>query len=565
MARKARKRATKKEDLTAWQRWCAQRPGRVIPGYDADATAGEGDWFDADAADAALEFIALTCVFISGRGAGKPVVLEAWQDVIVGALWGWKRADGTRRYREAFIEVPRKNGKSTLIGCVIILGMVMDGEPGAELYSAAGDADQAALVYNVVAGMVENSELLADEVVVHRGGHRAYIRGDRTTFYRSISAEGKTKHGFNAYIAVLDELHTQPDRELFDVLKTSMMAREQPLFISITTADLIRPSICNEREELALNVARGLVKMRELLPVLYRLEPGEDWKDPANWKKANPNLGISISEEDFRERFNEALETPSFENAFKRLHLNMRTSADKRWLSMDDWAKCGGPIRKKDLEGLVCYGAVDLATRNDLAAMALAFGKVENSELVGNVYLKCFFWAPSENAHLRERRDGVPYLTWARQGFIHLTEGNVIDFDFITKRVLEEASRYGLKEVAYDPYGATYWATSLYNRHGIPMVEFRQGTLSMNEPCKLLESLVVSGQLRHGDNPVLSWMAGNAAVYADANGNIKIDKKKSADKIDGMVAAAMAIGRLVYGVAQPVRRSYLESERLMVL
>ncbi len=564
MARKARKRATKK-DLTAWQRWCAQRPGRVSPGYDADATAGEGDWFDADAADAALEFITLTCVFIDGVTAGQAVVLEGWQDVIVGALWGWKRADGTRRFREAFIEVPRKNGKSTLIGCLVILGMCMDGEPGAQIYSAAADADQATIVYNVVAGMVDANDLLTDMVVVHRGARRAFLRGDRTTYYRSISAKVGTKHGLNAYIAIMDELHAQVNRDLFDVLKTSMMARREPLFISITTADMVRPSICNEREKLALDVAAGRIKMRELLPVLYRLEPGEDWKDPENWKKANPNLGVSITMEAFREKFQEAMTTPSFENAFKRLHLNMRTSADKRWLSMDDWAKCGGPIRKKDLEGLVCYGAVDLATRNDIAAMVLAFAKVEDGDLVGNVYLKSFFWAPSENAHLRERRDGVPYLTWAREGHIHLTEGNVIDFDFITDRVLEEASRHGLKEVAYDPWGATYWATSLYNKHGIPMVEMRQGSLTMNEPCKLLESLVVSHRIRHGDNPVLTWMAGNAAVKVASQGNIMIDKDKSADKVDGMVAAAMAVGRLVFGSAQPVRRSYLESERLMVL
>jgi phage terminase large subunit-like protein len=552
------------DSLTAWKQWCALRTGREIPNYDPDATATDGMWFDPDAADAAIEFIAEGCIHIHGDFAGKPVVLEGWQEAIVGAIFGWKRADGTRRYREAFIEIARKNGKTLLVACIIILMMFLDDEAGAEIYSAAGNAKQAGIVFKMVAAMIERSDFLSDLAVVNRGMGQAYLKEDRATFYESLSRESGTKHGLNAHFAVVDELHVQEKPDLYETLRTSMGTRRQPLMICITTADYNRPSLCNDREGLALRICSGQSKMPEFLPVVYRMEDTDDWHDESLWVKANPNVGVSIDLEYLRQRHAEACEMPTRENEFKRLHLNIKTQTNTVWLPMDAWHECGRPFDLSVLEGRRCWGGLDLSTTADITAFVLAFEPDEDDD-ESPVYAIPFFWMPKDNARKKEKLDGVPYNAWARDGLITMTEGNTVDQKFVRAQIVELSKKYRIQDIGYDTWQAVSTVQELQDEHGLTMIEMRQGINVMNGPCKYLESLVSSRRLAHGGNPVLSWMAGNAVVRSDADGRIKINKAAVTQRVDGIVALAMALGRLEVGAGAIYSKSYIEDCEVMVL
>jgi phage terminase large subunit-like protein len=356
-----------------------------------------------------------------------------------------------------------------------------------------------------------------------------------------ISADAHTKHGFNTSCAIIDELHAQPNRELVDVITTSTGARLQPLIVFITTADYERPSICNEKYDYSCKVRDSLIPAPEFLPVIYEAGITDDWKLSATWKKANPCYGVSISETYLQKEFNKALETPSYENTFKRLHLNMKTQVDIRWISMDRWNLCNKTIDIGALAGAECFGGLDLASTQDIAAYVLYFPNNDCAVVP-------FFFVPEETAKLRDRQGRVPYLTWARQGFIILTPGNVIDYDYIRQVILESNQTYNVKEIAYDRWGACQLVTQLEGE-GMKMEPFGQGFASMNVPCKELEKLVASGELAHGNNPVMNWMVGNAAAEMDPAGNVKPAKNKSSDKIDGVVALVMGIGRAVTNMA----------------
>jgi site-specific DNA recombinase len=352
-----------------------------------------------------------------------------------------------------------------------------------------------------------------------------------------ISAEAYTKHGVNAHGVIIDELHAQPDRELVDVLTTSTGARRQPLIIYITTADFDRESICNEKYDYACKVRDGVIDDPAFLPVIYEAARDDDWTDPAVWAKANPNLGVSVSLEYLERECIRAKETPTYENTFKRLHLNMKTQQDVRWLSLENWDACNARIDEAALTGRECYGGLDLSTTTDLSAFVLVF-----QESDGGITLLPKFWVPADNAHKREKRDRVPYETWARQGLIEMTPGNVIDYDRIRMRINELGQRFHIQELAIDPWNATQLSLQLQG-DGFEVIQFGQGFKEMTAPTKEFEKLVISRKIRHGGNPVLRWMAGNVSAETDAAGNLKPSKKKSNERIDGIVAAIMALGR----------------------
>jgi phage terminase large subunit-like protein len=511
-----------------------------IPGYDCMATAGDC-WFDAQAAARALGFFADCIKHVKGERAGHPFVLEPWQQSIVANMFAWKRPDGTRRYREVLIYVPRKNGKSTLLGGMVLMFLFCDGERGAELYSAAADRDQAALVYDQAKGMVLQEPELSSRARVYATG-KSIVYGAMGSTYKAISAEAGTKHGYNTHFAVIDELHAQPNRDLVDVLMTSTGARRQPMVVHITTADYQRPdSICNEKHDYASKVRDGVIEDRSFLPVIYEAKRGDDWTDPKVWSKANPNLGISVSLEYIQRECQRAQDTPGYENTFKRLHLNMITEQAERWLAMERWDACSAPL--PELDGLPCFAGLDLATTTDIAALVLDF-PLEGGR---HVWLP-FFWVPRDNAIKREKKDRVPYSVWIRDGLVRVTEGDVIDYDVIRRDIGEIGKRYNIRELAIDRWSATQITTQLTG-DGLTVVPFGQGFASMSGPSKELEKLVLSQQLQHGGNPVLRWMASNVAIDGDAAGNIKPSKKRSTEKIDGIVAGVMGLGRAI--VADP--------------
>ncbi|MBP7639030.1 MAG: terminase large subunit [Kiritimatiellae bacterium] len=502
---------------------------RLIPGYDPFRDAA-GFTFREDLADKVVGFFREVLTHVKGHLAGQPFELQPWEQAIVGNLFGWVDSRGLRRYREAFVYVPRKNGKTALIAGICNYVLFCDGEPGAEIYSAAADRDQASLVFSQAKGMVLQNHDLETRSKIYES-HRSIEHAGSA--YRVISADANTKHGFNTHFVVVDELHAQPNRELVDVLTTSTGARRQPLVVFITTADFMRESICNEKLDYARKVRDGVVKDARCLPVIYETDINADWTDPAVWAAANPNMGVSFSRENIEAECLKAQETPSFENTFKRLRLNMQTQQDVRWLAIEQWQACQGEL--PNLDGRPCWGGLDLSSTTDLTALALVFPGD------GCFYLLTKFWAPAVGARQRERRDRVPYETWARQGRIDLTDGDVVDYDRVRADINKLTERYDIRGLAIDRWAATQITTQL-SQDGLEVVPFGQGMASMSAPAKMFERLVLAGQLVHDGCPVMLWMAGNVAIETDAAGNIKPSKKKSTERIDGIVASVMALG-----------------------
>ncbi len=504
-----------------------------IPGYDPVATAAPGEWFDPKAAQLALDFFPECLTHIKGALAGQPFELEPWQAAPIANMFGWKRADGTRRYRTVLILIARKNGKTTTAAGIVNYVLFCDNEPGAEIYSAAADREQAHLVFEPAAGMVRNDDMLRARAIIYT---KSIVLKDYSAAYRTISADAHTKHGYNTHCAVIDELHAQPNRDLVDVLTTSTGSRRQPLIIYITTSDFDRESICNETCDYAAKVRDGIIPDSSFLPVIYEASLDDDWTKRKTWAKANPNLGVSVSTEYIKAQCQKAQEIPAYENTFKRLHLNIRTEQAVRWLPLEKgWDRCADPVDPEALKGEPCFAGLDMASTTDVAALVLYFPSAGHAVLP-------FFWIPEEGAHARERRDRVPYVTWAREGHINLTEGNVIDYDRIRARINELGEIYHIREIAIDRWNSTQLQTQLAG-DGFEIVPFGQGFASMSSPSKELEKLILSNSLRHGGNPVLRWMASNVAVETDAAANIKPSKKRSTEKIDGIVALVMAIGR----------------------
>ena len=528
---------------------------RLIPGYDPYATAGES-WFDEDAAQRAIDFFGHPkdgCLrHVEGAKRGELFVLEPWQQAIIANLFGWKMRDSfgrvARRYREAFLFVPRKNGKTPLIAGMSLFVLFCDDESGQQNYCAAADREQAGFLFRHAKGMVDLEPELSGRCRVYGGNaaagqSKSIVREDEGSFLRVISADADTKHGGNSHFIVIDEEHTQPNRDLVDVLQTSMASanRKQPLIVHVTTAGFDRNSICYEKYIQSCQVRDGIINDPAFLPVIYEAKPDADWKDEATWFACNPNLGVSVSLEYLKRECQRAIESPAYQNTFKRLHLNIWTEQDTRWLDMDKWDACGTPFDVSDFEGQPCFAGLDLASTTDIAALVLVFPVTDQIEGVKYAAIS-YFWIPIENARSRELRDRVPYSQWIREGFIKATGENRIDYDVIREDVRALAERFDIKEIAIDRWNSTQLQTQLAG-DGLAVVQFGQGFASMSAPTKELDRLVASGELGHGGNPVMRWMAANVSVEQDAAGNMKPSKKKSREKIDGIVSLVMAIGR----------------------
>jgi len=534
----------------------------LIPGYDPFASAGDCA-FDEQAAQLAIDFFHECLHHIEGAVAGQPFILEPWEQAIVANLFGWKKPDGTRRYREALIYVPRKNGKTPLTAGIGDYVLFCDNEIGQQDYCAAGEREQASLLFRHAAGMVRAEPELESRCTIY--GEKGTTQ-NRTihveatgSFLKVLSAEADTKHGANPHLVVVDELHVQKNRRLIDALTTSMSSanRLQPLLIYLTTADYMRPTICNEVYDYACKVRDGIIEDAAFLPVIYEATPADDWTDPAVWARVNPNLGVSVSEDYLHRECKKAQEFPSKENEFKRLHLNIRTEQDIRWLPMDKWdavdagtdpAAWRAEMLAK-LAGKKCIGGLDLGSTGDLTALGLLFDAADAGIEDGGYVLLPFFWVPADSARKRERKDRVPYPAWIKTGYITPSAGDAMDYDFVRRDINKLADRYPLIDLAADRlFQGDQLVTQLREQDGLNVVAFGQGFLSMAAPTKKFEELVIAKKIHHGNNPVLRWMASNVTVEMDAAGNIKPSKKKSTEKIDGIVTAIMAIGRAMANV-----------------
>jgi len=502
-----------------------------LAGEDGDA---QFEWHQ-ELAQRAVNFFPSMLTHVKGHSG--PLVLSDWQADFIATMYGWMRPDGSRRYREAICAVPRKNGKSTICAGIALYELCCSGEKGPEVYSAAGSRDQATMTFDPASHMVRQNPALSKRLKVI-GSTKRILYQEKAGVYRAIPAEAATSHGFNPSAVIFDELHTQPNRDLYDVLKTGQGARRNPLFVSITTAGNDRHSICWEVWDYARKVREGLIDDPHFLPLLYELPEGADWLDEDVWHAVNPNLGTSISLEFLREECKRAQEVPAYENTFRNLYLNQWTEASCRWLSSESWKNCNH--RTVDLLGMECYGGLDLSSTRDLTALVLAFPWGDE------IVFECRFWVPEESLRQRAHRDRVPYDQWAKDGWIIPTPGGSVDYDFIRKELGEIRTKYNLVTLAMDPWNATQLAQQL-TEDGIEVVEFRQGYASMSSPAKSFETHVVAGDFNHQGNPVLAWCVSNTVIDTDPAGNIKPTKAKSTERIDGTVAAIMAVGVLEQG------------------
>lgn len=505
-------------------------------------------FYDPERAERVVEFFYRYLRHSKGEWAGQPIRLEPWQagdheSGIIRPLFGWRRySDGKRRYRKLYAEIPRKNGKSTKLAGIGNYMLGADNEPGAEVYSAAADKEQAGIVFNQAVEMVNASPALSKRYNVYKTSI-AYLAAQ--SYYRVLSSIAMTKHGLNPHCNIVDELHAHKSRDLYDALTTGSGSRSQPLTAVITTAGYDRNSVCWEEHEYARKVIafnRGDTEQGiedpELLPIIYAADEGDDWQDPKTWAKANPNLGISLKLDYLVDRARKAAQIPAFENIFKRYHLNMWTEQDARWLPMHLWDSCAGEVVTSALEGLPCWGGLDLASTTDIAALVLDF------VVEGRHAWLPFFWIPDANMKDRIRKDRVPYDVWVKKGFVKVTKGNVIDYSVIMEDIRAIREVFDLREIAFDPWNATQVTTDLA-AEGVTVVPMRQGFASMSAPTKEFYKFVLEKRIQHGSNPVLRWMASNVVVSQDAAGNLKPNKAKSTARIDGIVAGIMAFDRAI--------------------
>jgi phage terminase large subunit-like protein len=534
----------------------AKRPARSAP---------KGPYyFDKALADAAVDFFPRFLCFVDGEWAGKPFRLSPWEEHDVRQLFGWRRrSNGLRRYRFARIWVPRKNGKTELAAGLGHLLTIGDGEPGAQVYSHALQGDQAALCVDKAGRMAALSPALNRTYEVTAKG--LFCPATFSNF-RWLSGEAYGKHGLSPHANIGDEAHAWRNGKLHTFLIQGMGARRQPLDITISTAGEIK----TYGHELYL-ASKAILNDPSLDPEtyvsIYEAEPTDDWTDPKVWAKANPNIGISLKPEFLDAECKRAQATPRLENDFKRYHLNLWVEQAVRWFPMRKWPEnTAAPsdrgfwreLPQRFLGGRrKAYLGLDLGSTSDITAAVWVFPAQDGSERVTMIPR---FWVPVDKV---EERDSprTPYRRWIDEGALLTTPGNVTDYDFIEQAICEDAARFGCAGIAYDPWNATQVAVHLQSE-GLPCQEFRQGYGSMAAPSKELERLFMSGQLEHGNHPVLEWMFGNATYRKDPAGNIKPDKEKAAEKIDGVVAAAMGLG---LSIAQDDDASIYSSERGLIV
>ena len=476
-----------------------------------------------------------------GEFHGQPFHLLPWQEKIIRDVFGTVRDDDPtmRQYTTAYIEIPKKNGKSELGAAIALNMLINDDEWKAEVYSCASDRQQAAIVFDVAVDMVRQSPALMKRVKIIPSTRRM-IYQPTGSIYQVLSSEVATKHGLNVSACIFDELHTQPTRALYDVMtQGSGDARKQPLWFLLTTAGTDRNSICWEVHQKALDILEGRKIDPRFYPVLFGLPDDADWTSEENWYRANPSLDHTITIDKVRDAFRKAQETPADENQFRQLRLNQWVKQSVRWMPMDKWDECGGVVDPYALEGRACYAGLDLSSTSDLTALVLVFPPTSEDE----PYIALpFFWLPEETLSLRVRRDHVSYDQWARRGFIQTTEGNVVHYGFIERFICELGERYDIREIAHDRWNATMMVQTLED-DGFTMVPFGQGFKDMSPPTKELMRIVLEHKLCHGGHPVLRWNMDNAFVRTDPAGNLKIDKEKSTEKVDGAVALVMALDR----------------------
>lgn len=531
-------------------------PSRLIRTKSDEAAVEAGCWFDPAAAERIRYFFSRFLRHSKGAFAGKPFDLLPWQwERVIEPLFGWKMADGSRRFRRAAIAVPKKNGKSTLLAGIGLYLLTWDGEPGAEVYSAAADRKQASIIYDEAANMVEASDALSKRLKVRRAGKVIRYPAQHGK-YEALSADAYRQEGYNTHGLLFDELHSQQTHDLWNVLRYSGAARRQPLIFWISTAGVDRESICYLQWSAARDVQDGRAVDISLLPVIFETPDSADPWAEETWAKANPSYGSTISKRDMEEAATEAKANPAMENNFRRYRLNQWTRQESRWISSEKWDQCKVLFSQREQKRQKCWMGLDLATTTDLVAAVALFREGLKFRVLP------YFWAPGAALQTRERSNRQRIDAWVRQGFIKLTPGNVVDYSVIRADLNRLGDIFNIREIAIDPWNATQIAVELQG-DGFHVEYVRQGFYSISAATKELEKLILGGLIEHPGNPVLDWMFGNVAVEQDASGNLKPSKRHSAEKIDGVVALISALARAIKQL--PKKRSVYEDRGIVTL
>lgn len=513
---------------------------RKLENYTPTKFMAADSTYSKELADYAVNFIECLC-HTKGTWAGKPFELIDWQEQIIRDIFGTIKPNGYRQFTTAYVEIPKKMGKSELAAAVALLLTCGDGEERAEVYGCAADRQQATIVFDVAADMVRMCPALNRRVKI-LASQKRIVYQPTNSFYQVLSAEAYSKHGFNIHGVVFDELHTQPNRKLFDVMtKGSGDARMQPLYFLITTAGTDTNSICYETHQKAKDILEGRKIDPTFYPVIYGADENDDWTDPAVWKKANPSLGITVGIDKVQAACESAQQNPAEENAFRQLRLNQWVKQAVRWMPMDKWDACAFKVTEESLRGRVCYGGLDLSSTTDITAFVLVFPPLDEDD---KYVVLPYFWIPEDTLDLRVRRDHVPYDVWEKQGFLQTTEGNVVHYGYIEKFIEQLGEKFNIREIAFDRWGAVQMVQNLEDM-GFTVVPFGQGFKDMSPPTKELMKLTLEQKIAHDGHPVLRWMMDNIFVRTDPAGNIKADKEKSTEKIDGAVATIMGLDRAI--------------------
>lgn len=493
-------------------------------------------YFDQEAAEFVIDFF----VFLKhskGEWAGQSFKLEPWQQFFLWCVFGWKKkSDNNRRFRIIYLEVPRKNGKSTLIAGSGLFALTADGEQGAEIYSAATKRDQAIITHSEATRMVKASPDLRKIITVYKNNLNIE---DTASKFEPLGADADTLDGLNPHVCLIDEVHAHKSRALWDVLETAIGSRQQPLLIGITTAGYDRQSLCWELHEHTAKVLEKRIVDDSFWGVIYTIDEEDNWEDESCWKKANPNLEVSVKLDDMRHLASQAKQMPSKLNSFLRLKLNVWTQSETKWLRQDVWEANGGTIDYSYLKNRRCYGGLDLSSTTDITAWILVFPPERENEKY--VILPKFF-IPEENIEDRVKRDRVSYDVWLREGYVIATPGRSVNYDYVLKQIYDDVGIYDFKEIAFDRWGSRDIARKL-EEDGFTMIDFGQGFQSMSPAMKDLERYLLEKKINHGNNPVLTWMSSNVVIKSDPAENIKPDKDKSTERIDGIVALIMAFSR----------------------
>lgn len=519
---------------------------------DLDRALDKGWYFDKRAAMRAIRFIE-KLKHTKGEWAGQRFRLEPWQQFVLWNIFGWENADGTRRFRYAYIEIARKNGKTALSAGIGLYMLFADGESRPEVYSAATVKDQAKICFSDAVEIVKATDL-KNYLTPYRNSIVYELKGGTM---KPLSSDYGTHDGLNPSCGIIDEFHAHKDSGMFDVIKSAFGARRQPLMFIITTAGFDKSGVCYAYRENVIKVLRGVNEDDSLFGIIYTLDDKSEWDDPKMWIKANPNLGVSLSADYLADQVKDAKNRPEAVRNVMTKNVDLWVDAERTWILDDVWQKCIGTTDPADLKGCACWGGLDLSNVSDITAYVLLFHENDRFQLLPH------FWIPEEKMLEKVRKENINYDKWVANDYVTVTPGNVIDYDFVKADILRIVADYDLRTSAYDRWNSSQTIIDLQNE-GMECNPFGQGYGSMSAPTKEFEKLVLTGKIEHFGNPVLRWMLASTLVKTDPAGNIKPDKEKSTQKIDGIVAAIMALGEWLTAQANDDSNPY-ENRGLLIL